>query len=216
MKDDKSLIIMRSTLSRLPIYYCYLQNKQNEGQEYVSSAAIAESLSLNPVQVRKDLASVSSIAGKPKLGFRTDQLIEDMKNFLGYNTFDDAILVGVGSLGRTLLQYNGFANYGLNIVVGFDKDPALSGSIVAGKPIMPMSKMRSLARRLNLHIGIIAVPADQAQGVADAMVDAGIEAIWNFAPTHINLPQNMLIKNENLAASLAVLSTALRKKNSSK
>ncbi len=209
--EEKSLVIMKSTLSRLPIYYCYLQEKLEQGVEYISSSLIAETLSLNPVQVRKDLASVSTVPGKPKRGFLTERLLADMKAYLGYDNFDEAILVGVGSLGRTLLQYPGFANYGLGIVAGFDINTDLHGKRIGGKSIMPMEKLPSLAKRLGIRIGIIAVPSPHAQAVADLMIANGIRAIWNFSPSHVNVPRGVIIKNENLAASLAVLSRELAK-----
>lgn len=211
--QNKTLVILKSTLSRLPIYYCYLQEMAERGDEYISSSVMAEKLSLNSVQVRKDLALVSSLPGRPKKGFRTQQLLADMKAYLGYDNFNEAILVGVGSLGSTLLQYPGFSNYGLDIVAGFDSKSSVQGRRIGGKPIMSMDKLPSFVQRLNIQIGIIAVPSPQAQKVADLLINSGIRAIWNFAPTHINIPQGVLMKNENLAASLAVLSRQLMKKN---
>lgn len=209
--EEKSLVILKSTLSRLPIYYCYLQEKLADGIEFVSSSAIAENLSLNPVQVRKDLASVSTVPGRPKRGFLTERLLSDMKTYLGYDNYDEAVLVGVGNLGGTLMQYNGFDNYGINIAAGFDINSALHGKRINGKSILPMDKFPSVTKRLNVHLGIIAVPSTQAQAVADMMIANGIRAIWNFAPTHVSVPRGVIIKNENLAASLAILSKELSK-----
>ena len=111
-----SLIILKSTLSRLPSYYCNIEERKAAGEEYVSATSIAESLSINPVQVRKDLASICSEPGRPKLGFKIDVLLDDLKNHLGYDRYDESVLVGVGALGHVLLQYGGFVNYGLGIV----------------------------------------------------------------------------------------------------
>ena len=208
---SKPLVIMKSTLSRLPIYYCYLQDRMKEGLEYVSSSAVAESLSLNPVQVRKDLASVSSTPGRPKMGFRTEQLLQDMKAYLGYDNYNEAVLVGVGGLGKTLLQYPGFKNYGLNVVAGFDVDDHIVGKSVGGKPVYKMSRLENFVSRMGIKLGIITVPGPQAQAVADKLVASGILGIWNFAPAHIDLPAGVVIKNENLAASLAVLSNRIAK-----
>lgn len=209
MKDEKPLVIPKSTLSRLPIYYCYLQERLAEGQEFVSSSAVAASLSLNAVQVRKDLAGVSSAPGRSKVGFRTEQLLNDMKSYLGYDNYNEAVLVGVGGLGKTLLQYPGFKNYGLDVVAGFDVDANVVGKTIGGKPVYPMAQLEGLVRRLGVNLGIITVPGAQAQTVADQLVACGIKGIWNFAPAHINLPTGVIIKNENLAASLAVLSSRL-------
>ena len=209
MKEEKPLVIPKSTMSRLPIYYCYVQERMAEGQEYVSSSAIAESLTLNPVQVRKDLAGVSSLPGRPKQGFRTEQLLSDMKSYLGYDDYNEVVLVGVGGLGKTLLQYPGFKNYGLDVVAGFDVDENVIGRTVGGKPVYSLSLLEETVRRQRVKLGIITVPGPQAQAVADLMVASGIKGIWNFAPVHIDLPAGIVIKNENLAASLAVLSGRL-------
>ena len=205
-------MIPKSTLSRLPIYYCYLQERLAAGQGFVSSSSIAESLSLNAVQVRKDLASVSTVPGRPKLGFRTEQLLKDMKSYLGYDSYNEAVLVGVGGLGKTLLQYPGFKNYGLDVVAGFDVDENVVGKTIGGKPVYSMARLENLVRRLGVSLGIITVPGAQAQVVADRLVASGIKGIWNFAPAHIDLPAGVIIKNENLAASLAALSSRLSEK----
>lgn len=207
-----SLVVMKSTLSRLPLYYSYIFKLQKDGVEYVSSSIIAQSLNMNPVLVRKDLASVSSVEGKPRTGFAVSNLLEDLSDFLGYNNVDEAILVGVGSLGRLLLTNKEFSSLGLNIAIGFDKDPELSGLQIGEKYVLPMEKMEGFVRRSGIKIGIITVPADQAQAVCDQMVKCGILAIWNFAFTLLDVPKSILVKNENLPSSLALLSHQLSKK----
>ena len=199
-----------ATLTRLPIYYRYLINLQQQGEKNISSAKISADMNLSAVQVRKDLACVSSIAGKPKTGFDVDELIKDIALFLGYDNTTDAIIVGVGQLGRTLLSYAGFENYGLNIVAGFDVDERIINSRINGKLIMPMEKLKNFVRRINVHIGIITVPYQDAQKVCDELVDAGIKAIWNFAPTHIYVPEGVVLKDEDMASSLAILSSQLK------
>ncbi|MBR4913144.1 MAG: redox-sensing transcriptional repressor Rex [Bacteroidales bacterium] len=208
-QNTPSLVVMKSTLSRLPLYYSYISRLQAEGVESVSSALLAGHLNLNPVLVRKDLAQVSSVAGHPRTGFEVKQLLEDMSEYLGYNKMDEAILVGVGSMGRILLTNTKFAKFGLNIVVGFDKDPYLCGLQLDGKHILPMEKMEGLVQRMGIRIGIITVPDDQAQIVCDQMVKAGIKAIWNFAFVPLKVPEDVLVKNENLPSSLAVLAHKL-------
>ncbi len=217
MQHNTSLVVPKSTLSRLPLYYSHIYKLQQVGEKYVSAAAIAQSLNLNPVLVRKDLSGVSSVEGKPRAGFEIDTLLKDLSEFLGYNKVDEAILVGVGSLGRLILTNKDFSSMGLDITVGFDKDPNLVGLQIGSKYILPMEKMGSYIKRTGVKIGIITVPADQAQAVCDQMVECGILAIWNFAFTLLNVPQGILVKNENLPSSLAVLSQQLAKKlNSNK
>ena len=212
MQHNTSLVVQKSTLSRLPLYYSHIRKMQQQGDKYVSAAAIAQSLNLNPVLVRKDLSGVSSVEGKPRAGFEIDTLLHDLSEFLGYNKVDEAILVGVGSLGRLILTNTEFSSMGLDIAVGFDKDPDLVGLQIGSKYILPMEKMENYIKRTGVKIGIITVPADQAQSVCDQMVECGILAIWNFAFTLLNVPKGILVKNENLPSSLAVLSQQLAKK----
>lgn len=211
MREEKEIKseILKTTLKRLPLYYNMLKNMEKSDMDYISSSLIAENLNLNPILVRKDLAYVSHIPGKPRIGFEISALIEDIEAFLGYKNITDAVLIGVGRLGRALLSYEFFKEYGLNIVSGFDVDEDLVGLKINGKPVFPMDKVEHIIKRLNVNLGIVTVPQEKAQDVCNILIDAGIKAIWNFAPTHIILKNNVIIKNENLAASLAYLSHKL-------
>lgn len=204
--------ISKETLKRLPSYLIFLKDLRNAGVSAVSSTLIAERFKFSPVQVRKDLAAVSSDGGKPKTGFIVDALIRDITAYLGYNDASDAILVGAGQLGRTLMSYGGFKSYGLEIVAAFDNDYSIENAVVNGKRVFGISRMTDLVKRMKILIGIITVPKDAAQGVADLMISAGVRAIWNFAPVQLEVPDNILVRNENLAASLAILSKELSEK----
>lgn len=197
-------------LHRMPYYLQLLKDYKAQDETVISAKAIATELRLNDVQVRKDLAAVSSIKGKPNTGFEIQDLIDNMEDYLGYNNVMDAVLVGVGSLGKALISYKGFANYGLNIVAAFDNDPEIIDEVVGDTRVRPLSEMEELCKRLRTHIGIITVPAEAAQSVCDDLLASGILAIWNFAPVHLNAPENVLIQNENMAASLAMLSRKLK------
>ena len=146
-----------------------------------------------------------SDGGRPKIGYNREHLIADIKNFLGYGNSNDAVLIGAGKLGRALLGYSGFAEYGLNIVAAFDANDTLIGTTKGGKPIMQLSRLGEVCQRCKIKIGIITVPAEYAQGVCDLLIENGILAIWNFAPKHLNVPDGILVQNENMAASLALL-----------
>ena len=207
--------VSKQTLSRLPAYLHYLQSLPEEAGRYISATAVAEALGLNDVVVRKDLASVSS-RGRPKVGYVRLELIRELECFLGYDNTQDAILVGAGKLGQALLSYSGFPQYGLNILAGFDSDPALVETEVAGKRILPMEKLPGLCRRVGVHIGIITVPGEHAQKVCDQLIDSGILAVWNFANAHLNVPEGILVQNENMAVSLALLSNHLKERFSTK
>ena len=210
-EDSDRVTVPKETLLRLPKYYEYLKAADSEGAGSISSTKIAEEMHLNPVLVRKDLAMISSVSGKPRIGFNIKDLIEDMENFLGYNNLSEALLVGVGSLGRALLSFEGFKEYGLNIVMAFDVDDDIVGEKVNGIKIFHIDKLEYLAKRLKIKMGIIATPKQSAQTICDRMIDAGILAIWNFAPVHLTVPKDIVVKDENLAASLALLCMQLPK-----
>ena len=210
MGNNKEMAnISKATIGRLPAYHRYLTEKKAEVERTVSSTAIAEALHLSAVQVRKDLAAISSAAGKPKLGFDVGDLIADIDRLLGYDNVSDAVLVGAGGLGSALVGYDGFKNYGLNIVAAFDCDPARIGRQIGGVRVYDVRELQHLVRRMNVRIGIIAVPKAAAQQVADELAEGGVRAVWNFAPVHLSLPENIAVKNEDMAASLAILSRHL-------
>ncbi|HCE62371.1 MAG: redox-sensing transcriptional repressor Rex [Clostridiales bacterium] len=196
--------ISRATLKRLPTYLSYLKALPSEASANISATALAAGLHMGEVQVRKDLALVSD-GGRPKIGYNREHLIADIENFLGYGNSNDAVLIGAGKLGRALLGYGGFAEYGLNIVAAFDANDTLIGTTNGGKPIMHLSRLGEVCQRYKIKIGIITVPAEYAQGVCDLLIENGILAIWNFAPKHLNVPDGILVQNENMAASLALL-----------
>ena len=205
--------LSRQAIQRLPNYLQHLRKLKSQGITVASASVIAASLRLNEVQVRKDIAAVSSVPGRPKLGFSVDLLILDLEEFLGYNNVDDAVLVGCGSLGTALLNYKGFEAIGLNIVAAFDADEEKCGTLIGEKQILPMEKLQPLCKRLNIHIGIITAPAEAAQKIAGR--HGGIAA---FSPYGISrlcasyCPKDILVQNENMAASLALLSKHLKEK----
>ncbi|MDF2540468.1 MAG: redox-sensing transcriptional repressor [Herbinix sp.] len=209
--SNKINSISKPALNRFPDYLNYLNLMKNKGLIQISSTMIAEHLKLNPIKVRKDLELTGAI-GKPRSGFLIEELIMKITDLLGYNNSSEAVLVGVGQLGKTLLSYEQFADYGLSIVVAFDKQEALWNTEVKGKKVLPMEKCKDLINRMKIHIGIITVTADDAQEVCDLMVDSGILAIWNFAPVHLTVPEHILVQNENMAASLALLSKRLKER----
>jgi len=200
--------ISKSTLKRLPTYLSHLKGISSENSTYISATALAAALDMGEVQVRKDLALVSN-GGRPKVGYHRESLIRDLEAFLGYTNINDAVLVGAGKLGRALLSYSGFAEYGLNILAAFDSDDVLIGTSKSGKPIMQMSRLEEFCKLNKIRIGIITVPAEYAQEVCDSLIACGIKAIWNFAPKHLDVPSGILVQSENMAASLAVLSKHL-------
>ena len=209
LKEEKQEI-SKAAIARMPLYLHFLQEENAKGSKYISSTTIAKSIAVSSVLVRKDLAYVSSEAGRPRLGFSVGRLIVDIEKFLGYDNLSDAIIVGAGGLGRAFLGYEGFKSNGLSIVAAFDISEKLIGTTVAGKEILPLSQMENFVKDNKIRIGIITVPKAAAQDVLNKMVGAGIKAIWNFAPTHLEVPDHILVQNENMATSLAVLSMHLQ------
>lgn len=200
--------ISKAVLKRLPGYVAYLKSMPDNGSPYISATAMANALGMGEVQVRKDLAMVSD-GGRPKIGYLRENLIEDIEQFLGYDNTTDAVMIGAGKLGQALLDYVGFDEYGLNILAAFDTNPR-SGTTDEGKPILHIDKLESFCKSHKVLMGIITVPAQYAQEVCDRLIHCGIKAVWNFAPTHLDVPENILVQNENMATSLAVLSMHLQ------
>ena len=199
--------IPKATLGRLPQYLEYLRSLP-EIRRTISATAIAKALSLGDVQVRKDLASVCG-AGKPRIGYETDKLITDIESHLGYERLTNAVLVGAGKLGRALLDYDGFEDFGVKIVAGFDCNETV---LTKGtKDILPIRDIEVYCREHDVKLGIITVGQGSAQDVCDKLVESGIKAIWNFAPVTLKVPNGVLLKQENLALSLAYLKGQISK-----
>lgn len=206
MKTYKNM--SRQALKRLPVYMSYLKSINNGETEYVSSAAVAKALGLNEVQVRKDLGAVCKSTGIPKRGFLIRDLIGGISDYLGYESSKVAVLIGAGNLGMALMSYRGFENYGIEIVAAFDSNDALAD----GERVFSLSELGRICEEYNVKIGVITVPEKAAQQACDMLVENGIKAIWNFAPTYLKAPGDILVQNENMASSLALLSNHLREK----
>lgn len=206
--------ISKSVLKRLPGYLSYLKSIPENASPYISATALANALNMGEVQVRKDLAMVSN-GGRPKIGYLRESLIEDISQFLGYDNTTDAVLIGAGKLGQALCGYSGFADYGLNILAAFDAKP-MADRTEEGTPIYSMDQLQSFCKTNKVIMGIITVPAKHAQQVCDQLIECGVKAVWNFAPTHLDVPSNILVQNENMATSLAVLSMHLQAQIKSK
>ncbi len=204
MGNGSEIAVSKATLSRLPAYLRYLKGEAGKGVEYVSSAVVARDMGYSAVGVRKDLALASSVPGKPGVGFEVRRLIADVEKFLGYHSWTDAVVVGAGGLGRAILSYDGFENYGIHVVAAFDVSPSKVGA-VGGKPVYPMERLPEIVRRNGVRVGILTVPRGAAQSACEEMVRAGITAILNFAPVYLNVPDGVTVKYEDLAVSLASL-----------
>lgn len=203
----EKISVSKATLGRIPRYLNFLRELSPEKVPYISATTISKELDLGEVQVRKDLAMVSG-AGRPRLGYETQVLIEQLEDCLGYNKVTLAVLVGAGRLGRALLQYDGFEHYGVKITAAFDSNDKVI-NLDSKTEILPMNQFESFCGEHNINLGIITVGEGSAQQVCDQMVKSGITAIWNFAPCKLHVPDGVLLQNENLALSLAHLRNRL-------
>ena len=203
------------TLRRLPKYYHYLKRVQGTGQEIISATQMAEDLGIHHTQVRKDLAATGS-QGKPKVGHRVEDLLVSIEAFLNWNNYSEAFLVGAGNLGSALLGYTDFEKAGIRIVAAFDSSPAKVGRKIHGVDVFPTSQFEQLAEERRIAIGIITVPADRAQQIAETMVRSGLQAIWNFAPITLDVPEEIIVENVELYASLAIFSRKLEERRKAK
>jgi redox-sensing transcriptional repressor len=203
--------IPQASLRRLPQYHYFLVQLAQTGITQVSCSVIGQALNCIPVQVRKDL-QYTGIVGRPKTGYPVHSLIHSIETFLGWNSVNEAFLVGVGNLGTALLGHERFTSFGLRIMAAFDTDPAKIGTRICQKPVLSFDKLPDLARRMSIRLGIITTPAEAAQTVADAMLAGGILAIWNFAPVRLRVPETISVHNEDLYSSLASLSWQLARR----
>jgi redox-sensing transcriptional repressor len=196
-------------VKRLPAYLQMLRVLQGEGHEYVSGTLLATTHSLEPVIVRKDLA-MTGVVGIPRRGFPIAELIAAIEQFLGWDNQTKAVLMGVGNLGTALLGYQGFETLGLRIAGAFDRDPSKVGKWIRGRKVQPITQLAAFVRRGRIRLGVLTVPAAEAQKTADLMIRAGIRGIWNFSPARLEVPTGVVTQKEDLAEGLAVLSHKLQ------
>lgn len=206
----EKIAVSKATLGRLPYYLQHLRTVFKNNDEYISATSIAKSLALGEVQVRKDLNSVSG-AGKPKIGYEVEELIKSIEKVLGYDNLTNAVLVGAGQLGKALLNYEGFEEFGVRIMAGFDIEAKKQTS--NQKQILPMEEFSKFCKENNIKIGIISANKESSQQICDLMIENGISAIWNFSPVKLNVPEGILLQQENLALSLAHLNNQLVNQN---
>jgi len=200
------------TLRRLPWYLAYAQLVQQSGEKYLSSTQIASNIDVDASKVAKDLSSIH-IVGRTRVGYDVNKLVIELEDFLGFTQSHKAFLFGVGNLGGALMHDNGLSNFGLEIVAGFDVKYELSGTSINHIPIHHIDRFKELREQTGVNVGILTVPVDKAQQTADMLVDGGIQAIWNFTPFRIRVPENIIVQNTSIYAHLAVMFNRLNEVN---
>jgi redox-sensing transcriptional repressor len=192
------------TLRRLPWYLAYAQLVLKEGEMYLSSTQIAKNIAVDASMVAKDLSYVN-ISGRTRVGYDVKELVGILESFLGFTNSHKAFLFGVGSLGGALMHDNGLEQFGLEIVAGFDVKYELGGTSINRVPIHHIDRFEELQRKTGINIGVLTVPVDKAQMVSELMIAGGIQAIWNFTPFRIRVPENIIVQNTSIYAHLAVM-----------
>ena len=192
------------TLQRLPWYLSNAKLMREKGETYVSSTQISKQTNIDASQVAKDLSYVK-IAGRTRVGYEVNALIDVLEDFLGFTRLHKAFLFGVGSLGSALLRDSGLSQFGLMIVGAFDITPELVGKEINGIHIYHSDEFEKVMEQAGVRIGVLTVPINMAQEITDKMVEGGIEAVWNFTPFRIRVPEHIVVQNTSLYAHLAVM-----------
>ena len=203
MKDRDA--IPRATIERLPLYYRCLDKLDTfEDVEVVSSKDLGGRLGIPPTLVRKDISYYGEF-GRRGVGYDVYDLKKSVGNILGVDKVWPAILVGAGNLGRALVNYDGFAKMGLEIVSVLDADLDKIGNRIGSLEVKSTKHLTEVIQEEDIHLGILTVPSEAAQNVADELVEAGVKAIWNFAPTRLYVPDDVTVRNEDLAIGIVSL-----------
>ena len=200
--------ISDSTVRRLSLYLRFLEEFDRDGEETVSSEALAQRGGTTSAQVRKDLSLFGSF-GKRGLGYRVQELAEHLRHILGLSRRFRLVVVGAGALGTALVQHSGFRERGFDVVAIFDNDPAKVGGKWDGLQTKDVAELERDLQANPVDIGVIAVPGDQAQAIVDCLVRCGIKAVLNFAPSQLTVPDDVALKNVNLSLDLEALTFAL-------
>ncbi|XID94352.1 redox-sensing transcriptional repressor Rex [Paenibacillaceae bacterium WGS1546] len=196
--------ISEAVVRRLPIYLRFLNELSLSNVQTVSSQDLGEKLDLNPAQIRKDLAYFGEF-GRKGVGYNVDYLIEKIRQILKLDKTLNVALVGTGNLGRALCNYNTYIKDNMKIVAVFDADPTKSGTQINHLTVQPMAELSESVRKLDISVGIITVPAGEAQNVADRFVAAGVQGILNFAPVVLKASPGVRIHNADFTADLLSL-----------
>ena len=181
-------------IDRLPVYARALNALERAGRDVVSSQELGATLGVTPAQIRKDLSYFGRF-GKQGRGYSVKRLLEELRQILGIDREWTMVLVGVGQLGRAILQYGGFAPQGFRILAAFDNDQHVVGETIEGLTVQPADELRRALDAIHVDIGIVATPATNAQAVIDALVACGVKAILNYAPIAAQIPPGIHIKD---------------------
>jgi redox-sensing transcriptional repressor len=208
----KGETVPKGVVVRLPVYFRYLTELEAAGVERISSAQLGEALDFTAAQIRSDLSYFGSF-GQQGYGYNVKDLLDQVKHILGINRDYSIVLVGAGNLGKAIGSYEWFRNEGFHIKAIFDVDSHLIGNLHAGCMIRHVDELTTYLAENPTHIGIIATPKHVAQSVCDLLVEGGVLSIWNFSPTHLNVPDRVIVEDIHLTDSLLRLAFRLNEAN---
>ena len=204
--------ISRAVIRRMPRYYRYLSDLAEQGTERISSKELSRLMHVTASQIRQDLNNFGEF-GQQGYGYNVTYLRDEIGRILGLERTHKIIIIGAGNLGQALANYVRFEKRGFMIVGLFDINPALQGTDVRGIPVYMMEELENFIRANDIQIAVLTLPRSQAPAAAKRVVDAGIEAIWNFAPVDLDVPENVLVENVHLSESMMRLTYRLGEKN---
>lgn len=204
MTNTGNIILPEPTLRRLPWYLAYVEILKSHDVDFVSSTQISRALNVDASQIAKDL-SFLNLRGKTRIGYEVGALADTLSQFLGFKTPHRAYVFGAGSLGKALMHDSGLSNYGLDIIAGFDVNPAKVGTSVGTVPIYHIDSLSELMQTNPATIAILTVPVEAAQDTADMAIGEGIRAIWNFTPYRVKVAEGIVMTNTSIYAHLALI-----------
>ena len=207
MEDERK--ISKAVISRLPRYYRYLGDLMEEGVERISSNELSARMKVTASQIRQDLNNFGGF-GQQGYGYNVRYLYTEIARIIGIDRQHNIIIIGAGNLGQAIANYANFEKRGFIIKGMFDINPRLIGLVVRGVEIRGIDDLEQFIIDNEVQIAALTIPKTKAPEIADRLVKAGIKAIWNFAPVHLEVPPHILVQNENMATSLAVLSMHLQ------
>jgi redox-sensing transcriptional repressor len=205
--------LRRVVLERLIRYYRYLAELYaKQPLETITSAKLGAALDVDASQVRKDFGAVG-LSGVSRVGYQVCEVCRTIRTALGFDQPYTAVLVGVGHLGNALLNYTGFDRYGLKIIGAFDGDRDKVGRTIGGHPVRSVHQLKAFIEGNAIDVAILTTPVAVAQGLADLAVAAGVKTIWNFTPTRLSVPDDVLARNEHISVGLAQIAYHLKSVN---
>ncbi|MCR4741211.1 MAG: redox-sensing transcriptional repressor Rex [Lachnospiraceae bacterium] len=211
--DEKN--ISGAVIKRLPRYFRYLGELRDEGVERISSGDLSVLMKVTASQIRQDLNQFGGF-GQQGYGYNVSHLYDEIGKILGLHKKHNLILIGAGNLGQALANYVNFEKRGFIIKGIFDKNEKIHGKLIRDIPISPMEEMESFMKNNDIDIAVLTIPKTEAVKVAGMLVRCGIKGIWNFAHVDLNVPDNIVVKNEHLSESLMELSYNLNRSVSDK